>query len=99
MRACFTPRVKHALTFICGGRGSEMGCTVGRPPGGLTGGRGRGVLGLGGLRACEGVRGRARACEGVFYPNPILPHCLLTHFMRQTKRNIIMARSHPHRNP
>ena len=71
MRACFTPRVKHALTFICGGRGSEMGCTVGRPPGGLTAGRGRGVLGLGGLRACEGVRGRARACEGVFYPDPI----------------------------
>ena len=47
-----------------------MGCTVGRPPGGLTAGRGRGVLGLGGLRACEGVRGRARACEGVFYPKP-----------------------------
>ena len=39
-----------------------MGCTVGRPPGGLTGGRGRGFLDLGGLRACEGVRGRARAC-------------------------------------
>ena len=35
---------------------------MGRPPGGLTAGRGRGVLGLGGLRACEGVRGRARAC-------------------------------------
>ena len=49
-----------------------MGCTVGRPPGGLTAGRGRGVLGLGGLRACEGVRGRARACEGVFYPDPII---------------------------
>ena len=32
-----------------------MGCTVGRPLGGLTAGRGRGVLGLGGLRACEGV--------------------------------------------
>ena len=47
-----------------------MGCTVGRPPGGLTAGRGRGVLGLGGLRACEGVRGRVRACEGVFYPDP-----------------------------
>ena len=47
-----------------------MGCTVGRTPGGLTAGRGRGVLGLGGLRACEGVRGRARACEGVFYPDP-----------------------------
>ena len=42
-----------------------MGCTVGRPPGGLTAKRGRGVLGLGGLRACEGVRGHARACEGV----------------------------------
>ena len=55
LRACFTPRVKHALTFICGGRGSEMGHTVGRPPGGLTEGRGRGFLGLGGLRACEGV--------------------------------------------
>ena len=39
-----------------------MGCTVGRTPGGLTAGRGRGVLGLGGLRACEGVRGRVRAC-------------------------------------
>ena len=65
LRACFTPRVIHALTFICGGRGSEMGHTVGRPPGGLTGGRGRGFLGLGGLRACEGVRGRARACKGV----------------------------------
>ena len=47
-----------------------MGCTVGRPPRGLTAGRGRGVLGLGGLRVCEGVRGRARACEGVFYPDP-----------------------------
>ena len=45
---------------------------MGRPPGGLTAGRGRGVLGLGGLRACEGVRGRVRACEGVFYPNPFL---------------------------
>ena len=43
---------------------------MGRPPGGLTAGRGRGVLGLGGLRACEGVRGRVRACEGVFYPDP-----------------------------
>ena len=31
------------------------------------------VLWLGGLRACEGVRGRARACEGVFYPNPNFP--------------------------
>ena len=39
-----------------------MGCTVGRTPGGLTAGRGRGVLGLGGLRACEGVRGCVRAC-------------------------------------
>ena len=28
---------------------------MGRPPGGLTAKRGRGVLGLGGLRACEGV--------------------------------------------
>ena len=42
--------------------GSEMGCTVGRTPGGLTVRRGRGVLGLGGLRLCEGVRGRVRAC-------------------------------------
>ena len=42
-----------------------------RTPGGLTDGRGRVVLGLGGLRACEGARGRARACEGVFYPYPI----------------------------
>ena len=48
-----------------------MGCTVGRPPGGLTAGRGCVVLGLGGLRACEGVRGRVRACEGVFYPDPL----------------------------
>ena len=55
LRACFTPGVKHALSSIGGGRGSEMGCTVGRTPGGLTAGRGRGVLGLGGLRACEGV--------------------------------------------
>ena len=39
-----------------------MGCTVGRPPGGLIVRRGRGVLGLGWLKACEGVRGRARAC-------------------------------------
>ena len=46
--------------------GSEMGCTVGRTPGGLTVRRGRGVLGLGGLRACEGVWGRVRACEGVW---------------------------------
>ena len=50
-----------------------MGCTVGRTPGGLTAGRGRGVLGLGELRACEGVRGRTRACEGVFYPDPDPP--------------------------
>jgi hypothetical protein len=35
---------------------------VDRPPGGLTAERGRVVLGLGGVRACEGVRGRARAC-------------------------------------
>ena len=42
---------------------------MGRPPGGLTAGRGRVVLGLGELRACEGVRGRPRACEGVFYPS------------------------------
>ena len=80
LRVCFTCRgktrpqlfigKKHSLTFICGSRGSEMGCTVGRPPGGLTVGRGRGVLGLGGLRVCEGVRGRVRACEGVFYPDP-----------------------------
>ena len=28
------------------------------------------VLGLGEPRACEGVRGRARACEGVFYADP-----------------------------
>ena len=40
-----------------------MGGTVGRTPGGLTTGRGRGVLGLGGLRACEGV----------FYPDPQFP--------------------------
>ena len=39
-----------------------MGCTVGRTPGDFTAKRGRGVLGLGGLRACEGVRGRVRAC-------------------------------------
>ena len=56
-----------------------MGCTVGRPPGGLTAGRGRGVLGLGGLRACEGVRGRVRACEGVFYPDPKGKHHVKTY--------------------
>ena len=45
-----------------------------RTPGGLTAGRGRVVLGLGELRACEGVRGRPRACEGVFYPYPYFVH-------------------------
>ena len=50
--------------------GSEFCSAVSRTPGGLTAGRGRVVLGLGELRACEGVRGRARACEGVFYPKP-----------------------------
>ena len=57
-----------------------MGCTVGRPPGGLTVKRGRGVLGLGGLRACEGVRGRLRACEGMFYPNPRNEQCISIYF-------------------
>ena len=50
--------------------GSESWSTVSRTPGGLTAGRGRVVLGLGELRACEGMRGCARVCEGVFYPNP-----------------------------
>ena len=39
----------------------SSGCYF-RTPEGLTAGRGRVVLGLGGLRACEGVRGRVRAC-------------------------------------
>ena len=51
-----------------------------RTPGGLTDGRGRVVLGLGELRACEGVRGRARACEGVFYPYPILLHFAIFYY-------------------
>ena len=29
----------------------------------------------------------------------ILPHCLLAHFIRQTARNIIIARSHPQSIP
>ena len=47
-----------------------MGCTLGSPLWGPVAKRGRVVLGVGGGRACEGVRGRARACEGVFYPDP-----------------------------
>ena len=47
-----------------------MGYTLDSPPWGPIAKRGRVVLSLGGLRACEGVRGRARACEGVFYPKP-----------------------------
>ena len=38
-----------------------------RSPGGLTGERGRGVLDLGGLRAWEGLRGRARAAACIFF--------------------------------
>ena len=57
-----------------------------RTPGGLTAGRGRVVLGLGGGRACEGVRGRARACEGVFYPNPFFSANLVLALISYIKR-------------
>ena len=41
---------------------SESWSTVSRTPEGLTAGRGRVGLGLGELRACEGVQGHVRAC-------------------------------------
>jgi hypothetical protein len=49
-----------------------MGYTLDSPPWGPIAKRGRVVLSLGGLRACEGVRGRVRACFTLILEFPLL---------------------------